>query len=90
LVLVVDYLQDENIDVVLSHPKKTKAIASAKIMTDRISSETLAHLLRSNLLPTSYILPRQFRQTRDLLRYEHLNHNQNGLKEWNLRYLKKL
>jgi hypothetical protein len=24
-------LQDENIDVVLSHPKKTKAIASARI-----------------------------------------------------------
>lgn len=66
---LIDYLQDDNIDVVLSHPKKTKAIASAKIMTDKISSETIAHLLRSNLLPTAYILPRELRQTRDLLRH---------------------
>jgi transposase len=65
----IDLLQDHNYDVVLSHPKKTKAIASAKIMTDKISSETLTHLLRTNLLPTSYILPRQLRQTRDLLRH---------------------
>lgn len=66
---LIDYLQDENIDVVLSHPKKTKAVASAKIMTDKISSEVLAHLLRANFLPTAYILPPQIRHIRDLLRH---------------------
>jgi len=66
---LIDYWQDNNINAVLSHPQKTKAIASAKIMTDKMSSETLAHLLRSNLLPTAYILPQQFRQTTDLLRH---------------------
>jgi len=38
-------------------------------MTDKISSETLAHLLRTNLLPFAYILPKEKRQTRDLLRH---------------------
>jgi len=55
--------------VVLAHPKKTKAIASAKIKTDRIDSETLARLLRSDLVPTSYIPPQEIRDLRDLLRH---------------------
>lgn len=37
-------------EVVLAHPKKVKAIAEAKIKTDRINSKILAHLLRSDLI----------------------------------------
>ena len=48
-----DQLQEEGFDVKLSHPLKTKAIAYAKVKTDKVDSATLAHLLRSDLLPLS-------------------------------------
>ena len=50
-----DRLEDEGFDVKLSHPLKTKAIAYAKVKTDKVDSATLAHLLRSELLPLSYV-----------------------------------
>jgi hypothetical protein len=34
----------------LAHPYKVKAIAEARIKTDKIDSKILAHLLRSNLI----------------------------------------
>ena len=66
---IVDLLQDLEVDVKLSHPLKTKAIASAKVKTDKIDATILAHLLRCDLLPTAYIPPKEVRETRDLLRY---------------------
>ena len=56
-------------DIYLSHPLKTRAIAEARIKTDKIDSGILAHLLRTNLLPTSYIPPREIRDIREILRY---------------------
>jgi transposase len=56
-------------EVVLSHPKKTKAIASARIKTDKLDAKTLAHLLRTDLLPTCYLPDRDTRLLRELLRY---------------------
>lgn len=56
-------------DLVLAHPLKTKAIASARIKTDKIDATTLAHLLRADLVPAAYIPPRPVRDTRELLRY---------------------
>ncbi|MBL7208513.1 MAG: IS110 family transposase [Dehalococcoidia bacterium] len=64
-----DSLEDEGFDVKLSHPLKTKAIAYAKVKTDKVDSATLAHLLRSNLLPLSYVPERPVRLNRELLRY---------------------
>jgi transposase len=49
-----DSLEDGGFDVKLSHPLRTKAIAYAKVKTDKVDSATLAHLLRSDLLPLSY------------------------------------
>ena len=63
-----DLLEEQDIDVSLAHPAKTKAIASARIMNDKISSTILADLLRTNYLPTAYIPPRQVRDTREMLR----------------------
>src|SRR5436853_3908406 len=40
--------------LVLVHPQRVKAIASAKLKNDRVDSETLAHLLRCELLPESW------------------------------------
>lgn len=56
-------------DLALAHPQKTKAIASARIKTDKIDSGILAHLLRTDLLPCAYLPPREVRDTREILRY---------------------
>jgi transposase len=64
-----DSLEDEGFDVKLSHPLRTKAIAYAKVKTDKVDSATLAHLLRSDLLPLSYVPERSVRLSRELLRY---------------------
>src|SRR5437773_2166395 len=56
-------------EVVLAHPLKTRAIASARIKTDRIDSATLAHLLRTDLVPRAYLAPRSLREVREVLRY---------------------
>jgi transposase len=40
--------------LVMVHPRQVKAIASAKLKNDRVDSETLAHLLRCDLLPESW------------------------------------
>jgi transposase len=66
---LMNLFEDQGIESELTHAKKAKAIASAKIKTDKISSEVLAHLLRSDLLPTAFVLPREKRETRDLLRH---------------------
>lgn len=64
-----DHLESEGFQVKLSHPLKTKAIAAAKVKTDKVDSATLAHLLRSNLLPLSYVPEKPIRLNRELLRY---------------------
>ncbi|HEX76362.1 MAG TPA: IS110 family transposase [Dehalococcoidia bacterium] len=64
-----DWLEEEGFDVKLSHPLKTKAIAYARVKTDKVDSATLAHLLRSDLLPLSYVPEKPVRLNRELLRY---------------------
>jgi len=56
------------IDVKLANPMKTKAIAEARVKTDKLDARTLAHLLRSNLIAESYIAPDKVREVRSLLR----------------------
>ena len=55
--------------VVVAHPLKTRMIAEAKITTDTISAKTLAELLRGDLLPTSYVPPKEIRELRHLVRH---------------------
>jgi transposase len=64
-----ELLEDRPVDLVLAHPLKTKAIASARIKTDKIDATTLAQLLRGKLLPPAYLPPRPIRDLRELLRY---------------------
>lgn len=56
-------------EVVVAHPVRTKAIASARIKTDKIDATTLAQLLRVDMIPESYIPPHDIRELRELLRY---------------------
>ncbi|MGC8580525.1 MAG: IS110 family transposase, partial [bacterium] len=55
--------------VVLSNPLKTKAIASAKVKTDKIDVLTFANLLRGGYIPESYIPSNELMQLRELVRY---------------------
>lgn len=57
-----------NIDVKLANPLKTKAIAEARIKTDKLDARTLAHLLRSDLVAECYIANKKTREERSLLR----------------------
>lgn len=62
-----ELVEAHNFDIFLAHPLKTKAIASARLM-DKVSSETLAHLLRANLLPKAYIPDQPTHDIRENLR----------------------
>jgi len=42
-------------EVILAHPLKVKAIASAKVKTDAIDSRTLAQLLMADLIPEAHL-----------------------------------
>ena len=63
-----DRLEETGYDVRLAHPLKVKAIAEAKAKTDKIDSETLAHLLGADLIPESYAPPWDIRELRDRVR----------------------
>lgn len=56
-------------DVKVAHPSKVRAIASARIKTDRIDAQTLAQLLRADLIPESFVPCMQHRQARLLVRH---------------------
>jgi transposase len=60
---VCDFLEERGIEMVLSHPSKTRIIAEAKIKTDKIDSEILARLLRADFLPQSYIPSKEIRES---------------------------
>jgi transposase len=62
----VDELVEE---LIMAHPLKTRLIAEARIKTDSIDSETLAHLLRADLIPKAYAPTAETREKKNLLRY---------------------
>jgi len=63
------HLDDLHIAVVLANPLKTKAIASARIKSDKVDARILAHLLRTNLIPECYVPPKEMREIRSLVRH---------------------
>jgi transposase len=65
---LADACAAENIEFVLAHALYVKAIHGGKNKNDRIDSEKLAHLLRSNLIPPAYVYPAAKRSIRDLMR----------------------
>lgn len=66
------WLADEcfsaNLPFVLAHALYLKHIHGGKNKNDKIDSEKLAHLLRSNLIPQAYVYPSERRPIRALLR----------------------
>ena len=65
---MVDLLDELSIDVTIAHPKQVKAIAKAKIKTDKRDSFMLAHLLRTDLIPEVYKRSRENRGYQRILR----------------------
>ena len=65
---VYEWLEGDGYSVKLAHPLKTKLIAEAKVKTDKIDSEFLAHLLRADLIPESWVPPKKVRALRSLVK----------------------
>jgi len=54
--------------VSVSHPKKTRYIAEAKIKSDRIDSRAIAELVRLNALPSAYMPDEKTAKLREKVR----------------------
>ena len=59
-------LSDVGIPAHMAHPLATKAISSARVKNDRVDAKTLAHLLRTDLLPEAWAAPPEVRDARKL------------------------
>jgi transposase len=56
-------------EIILAHPLKVKAIASAKIKTDAIDSRTLARLLMADLIPQAHLRKGENRVKQRVIRH---------------------
>lgn len=65
---LTEALQKKGCEVSLAHPLKLKAIATARIKTDSIDATILAHLLRTDMIPKSYIPSLQEQDHREISR----------------------
>jgi len=65
---MVDVLGEIGLAVKIAHPFEVKAIARAKIKTDKRDSEVLAHLLRMNMIPEVYQRSPENRKAQRVLR----------------------
>jgi transposase len=63
-----DLLEDVGIPAHMAHPRANKAIASARVKNDAVDAKTLAQLLRTGLLPESWIAAPEIREARRLVR----------------------
>jgi transposase len=64
-----DVLAQHGYEVMISHPAKTKAIASAKTKNDKIDAHMLAQLLRADLIPAVHVSSLETRRLKELLRH---------------------
>jgi len=63
-----DLLNAQGIDLTLAHAKYLKAISYAKVKTDKVDSQTLAQLLRMDMIPKAHQISTKLRPVRDLMR----------------------
>lgn len=63
-----DLLAELGVPAHMAHPLATKAISSARVKNDAVDAKTLAHLLRTDLLPEGWIAPPEVREARRLVR----------------------
>ena len=65
---IADLLNENNIPLILAHAKYLKAIAYAKVKTDKVDSMILAQLLRMDFIPPAHQIDAKMRGIRDLMR----------------------
>lgn len=65
---IYEILEAKKYEVKLANPSRTRAIAEARKKTDIVDAETLADLLRANLIAESYIPPKEIRRLREITR----------------------
>lgn len=66
---IYDFLKDRGVQIRVAHPKRVKAICSAKLKTDKVDARMLADLERANLVPEAHIPSKEVRDKRDLIRH---------------------
>ncbi len=67
---IYSYLSEKkHLNVILSNPIKTRAIASAKIKTDKLDAVKLANLLRGGYIAECYVPDRRIMDLRELVRH---------------------
>src|SRR5215813_11537753 len=67
---IYSYLfEEKHLNVVLSNPVKTRAIASAEIKTDKLDAAKLANLLRGGYIAECYVRDRRIMDLRKLVRH---------------------
>jgi transposase len=65
---LADLVGTLGVELVLAHATRVKAIAAAKVKTDKVDSDTLAQLLRADLIPRAHMIAPAQRGSRDLMR----------------------
>jgi len=65
---LADACMEAGIPFVLAHALYLRSIQADKKKNDRVDSEKIAHLLRTNMIPYAYVYPRGMRPLRSLLR----------------------
>ena len=65
---MIDVLEELGVKIRIAHPLQVKAIAKARIKTDKRDSKILAHLLRSDLIPEVYHRDKKNRGFQRILR----------------------
>jgi transposase len=66
---IYECLNKRHLDVRLSNPTKTRAIASAKIKTDKLDAVKLADLLRGGYIAECYVPNKRIMELRDIVRH---------------------
>ena len=64
-----DLLKTKVYNVEIAHPLMVKAIAYAKVKTDKVDAKILADLLHTDMIPECYIPDEDIRNLRDLAWY---------------------
>jgi len=65
---IYEGIENRGFEAVLAHPLKVRAIAEARVKTDKVDAETLAQLLRADLIPRSWVPSKDMRDLRQLVR----------------------
>lgn len=66
---IYDFLKPHASTIKVAHPAMLKAITTGKKKNDRSDAETIADLLRVDMLPECYMMPAELRELRRVLRY---------------------